>query len=269
MKFAVLYSNKDKAGINIADQLEKHFLPHFTIIELKKESIYSENIDQEEERLKDIDFIIFATKHQSKENRNTLSIHAPGNWRNADLGGRPGKVCKTSALVLKYLFQKLEENKINTDLDYEITLECTHHGPLIEIPCLFIEIGTTEKQWQDPRAGEVIAKTIADLQRFEEWKKENGKNKIAVAIGGPHYCPNFNKIQLSTKSKIAISHIIPEYQLPLTEPILKEAIEKTKEHTNLIVLDWKGLGKSEQKQQILSLIEKQGMISERTEKIEK
>ena len=125
------------------------------------------------------------------------------------------------------------------------------------------------EQWQDKKAGDVIAKTISDLQKFEEWKRENSKTRIAVAIGGPHYCPNFNKIQISIKSKVAIAHIIPGYQLPLTESILKEAIEKTEEHVDLIILDWKGLGKSEQRQQILDLIEKQGINHERTEKIEK
>ena len=31
---------------------------------------------------------------------------------------------------------------------YKLTLECTHHGPLIEKPCVFIEIGSTETEWE-------------------------------------------------------------------------------------------------------------------------
>lgn len=273
MKFAVLHDKKDQASNNIISCLKEHFLPQMQIIELAKESIHSENIDKQKE-LENFDFLIFATKHQSKENRNTLSLHAPGNWRNADYGGKPGKICKTSALALKYLFQKMQENKEEAKLNYELTLECTHHGPLIEnLPCLFIEIGTTQEQWQDKEAGKVIAKTIADFQHFQEYKtrleKENKKIKSCLAIGGPHYAPNFSKIQLSTKSNLAIGHIIPEYALPLSETMIAEVINKTQEHLDLILLDWKGCGNSESRNKILEILNKTGISHERTERIEK
>jgi len=260
MKFAVLYSKKDIAGVNMAEQLKDHYLPQTPIIELTKDSIYNEHID-EDPRLKGIDFIIFATRHASKSEKPSLSLHAPGNWRNADLGGKQGKVCLTSSLALKYLFQKLNENA--KEINHEITLECTHHGPLLtKTPCCFIEIGSNEKYWKDKELGKIIAKTIADFQNF---KKQ--KYKTAIGIGGPHYCPNFNKIQLN--SDIAISHIIPEYVLPLTPSMLEEAIAKTQEHTDIIILDWKGCGKSEERQKVIQIIENAGLKWERDSKIEK
>jgi len=269
MNFIILYSKKDQAGINIADELKKHYLPQIPIIELQKDSIFSEDIDKDE-RLKNFDFIIFATKHKSEKGGKTLSVHAPGNWRNADFGGKAGKVCPTSALVIKYLFQKLKDNAEKNNSDYPVTLECTHHGPLIEKPCCFIELGSGEEQWKDKKTAAIIAKTISDLQNFEKWKEDNKKQtKIAIGIGGPHYCPNFNKIQLSENSKIAISHIIPQYCLPLNESMLKEAIEKTKEHVNFFILDWKGCGKSEERQKITELLNKFGIEYIRTEKAEK
>jgi len=276
MRFAVLYSKKDLAGINIAEQFKKLFIPQIPIIELKKESIYSEDIDKLPE-LRNIDFIIFATRHQSAKKEHSLSLHAPGNWRGAisrrgdkskitsgiarkaDYGGKPGKVCSTSAFVLKYLFQQLNKNAQQADLkDYNITLECTHHGPLIEKPCCFIEIGSSEQQWQDKKSGQIIAKTIASLQNY----KPNSKHIPVIGIGGPHYCPNFNKIQLN--SEYAISHIIQEYALPLTEKMLKEAEQKTLEQIKLVLLDWKGCGNSEKRQQVLDIIKKSGLKVKRT-----
>ncbi len=268
MNFAILYSKKDEAGINIAEQLKKHFLPQVPIIELDKDSIYSENIDQKEERIQKADFLIFATKHQSKEARNTLSLHAPGNWRNADFGGKAGKICQTSSLVLKFLFKKMNENIEKYNLNYELTLECTHHGPYLEKPCCFIEIGTTQEQWNDKKAAEVIAETLSSIQNFKEWKNRNKELRSCIAIGGPHYCQNFNKIQLNS-NKYAISHIIPEYQLPLNESMLQEAIKKTKENPDLVLIDWKGCGNSESRQNIVKIIEKSGLEHERTERIEK
>jgi D-aminoacyl-tRNA deacylase len=264
MRFAIAYSKKDIAGINIIQQFkELAFAPEIPIIELKKESIYSEDIDKLPE-LRNIDFLIFATKHRSVKGEKSLSIHAPGNWRNADYGGKPGKICNTSAQVIKYLFQNL--NKLAEDetlKDYKITLECTHHGPLIKKPCCFIELGSSEAQWEEKAPAKVLAKTIISLQNF----KLNSKYIPVIGIGGPHYCPSFNKIQLN--SDYAISHIIPEYALPMIKTMLKEAEEKTTEQIKTVILDWKGCGKSEQRQEIISLIEQAGLRYKRTSEVEK
>lgn len=264
INFAVIYSKKDQAGKNIAEQLKHHFLPQVPIIEFSKETINLEDVDNDE-RLKNTELIIFASKHQSEKGGKTLSIHAPGNWRNADYGGKASKVCSTSSLAIKYLFQKLNENAKSANSDYQVTLECTHHGPLISKPCLFIEVGATEEQWNDKNAAAIVAKTMADFQNF----KINKQIKTAVGIGGPHYCPNFNKIQISNESNIAISHIIPEYALPLTESLITEAINKTKEHTDLIILDWKGCGNSESRTKLIELLNKLGLEYKRIEHINK
>ena len=259
MKFAVIISKQDIAGMSILKKL-KHIYPSIDVHVTSKDSIYSENIDKEI----NADFIIFATKHKSEKGTASLSVHAPGNWNKADFGGQDGKVCSTSAQALKFLFQKLNENA--KDLSgYEITLECTHHGPLVSKPCAFIEIGSNEKQWKDAGAAEVIAKTIADFENFNP----NKQLKTAIAIGGPHYCPNFNKIQLSEKSGVAIGHTIPEYSLPLTKEMIDEAISKTQEKVDLVLLDWKGCGKSAERQAVIEILDKKGIEYVRSEKIEK
>lgn len=264
MNYAIIYSKKDEAGVNIAEQLGKFFLPQVPIIEVSKESIYNENIDEKDERLKKAEFIIFATKHQSKSGEKSLSVHAPGNWRNADFGGKPSKICPTSCQAIKFLFNKLAENAKQANYEHKVTLECTHHGPLISKPCCFIELGSSLEGWKDKRGAEIVAKTISDFQNFHE----NKNIKSAIGIGGPHYCPNFNKIQLNS-NEYAIGHIIPEYALPLNESMLKEAMEKTKENPDLIIVDWKGCGNSESRQKVIEVIEKLGMSYERTERIEK
>lgn len=264
VQFAVIYSKKDEAGKNIAKQLKNHFLPQVPIIEFSKDSINLEEIDKDE-RLKNSEFIIFASRHQSKNQVPSLSLHAPGNWRDADYGGKPGKVCMTSSQALKFLFAKLNENAAQIpELSHQVTLEVTHHGPLISKPCCFIEIGSSMEQWKDKKLGEIIAKTIASFQTFEQ----NKEIKTAIAIGGPHYCPNFNKIQLNNK-KWAISHIIPEYCLPLTESMIKEAIQNTKEQVDLAIIDWKGCGNSESRQQVITLLDKFRLKYERSDNIEK
>jgi D-aminoacyl-tRNA deacylase len=252
MKFSILASKKDIAALNIAQELEKLGIK---VNYLEQDSIYSENIDKQIKG----DFYIFVSKHKSEKNLKSLTVHAPGNWKQADFGGKPGRVCPTSSFFLKHLFQVL--NQKASGLDYQVSLEVTHHGPYLEKPCCFIEIGSGEKEWKDKNAGKVIANTIKEAietQMNEKWIS-------AIGIGGPHYCPNFNKVQLS--SHYALGHIIPEYALPLTNEMLKEAIEKTIPKPEVAILDWKGLGKAEQRQEIFALLENHNLKAIRTEKI--
>ncbi len=272
-KYLIVASKKDKAGINITTNLSQ-FRKNPVISSIQKqdsgfdfylvdeEMIFTENLDLE--KINKYDFVIFASKHKSEKGKKSLTIHAPGNFRNADLGGEAGKVCKSSALFQKQMFEKLKKNAEEYNLKYDVTLEATHHGPLIDKPCVFIEIGSTENEWVNRKAGFIIAKTINEtILEF----KENPYNEIAIGIGGPHYCPNFNKIQL--KSNVAISHVIPQYVFPLTEEMIREAIEKTEEEIDFALLDWKGFGNAEQRQGILDILDKFYIRYEKTSEIKK
>lgn len=294
-KYLVVASKKDKAGINITTQLSQFRKnpvlssmgnsSNFDFYLVDEETIYTENLNIE--KINQYDFIIFASKHKSEKREKTLSIHAPGNFRHVEVGGRvisrdeigeaknenpsevrreeSGKACKASALFQKQLFENMRNNVREHNLEnYKVTLECTHHGPLIDKPCVFIEVGSTNTEWEDRRACFVLAKTIRDtIDNF----KENPYNEISVGIGGPHYCPNFNKVQLN--SNIALAHIIPQYCLPLTEEIIKEAIEKTEEEVDFVLLDWKGLGNAEQRQQLLDILEKNYINYKKTSDVDK
>lgn len=125
MKLATISSSEDQAGINIRNSLI--------------ESFNSENIDKEISA----DIFIFASKHRSKENTPSFAVHAIGNWYKAELGGKEKKLCTSSAALLKNLL--LELNESAKSANYKITIEATHHGPFVEKPAVFIEIGSAEK----------------------------------------------------------------------------------------------------------------------------
>lgn len=251
MKFAILASEKDAAAMNIALELEK---ANIKIICLKTDSIYSENIDKQIFA----DLFIFVSKHKSEQKNKTLTIHAPGNWGQADFGGSPNKVCPTASFFLKHLFLILTEKARGSD--YKVSLECTHHGPYLEKPCCFVEIGSSEEEWCDKNAAIIVAQAVK-----EAITTDINPNWIScIGIGGPHYCPNFNKVQAS--KKYALGHIIPEYALPLTKEMLKEAIEKTLPQPEFAVLDWKGLPGKKERENILALIEQTKLKCIKTEK---
>jgi D-aminoacyl-tRNA deacylase len=272
-KYLVIASKKDKAGINITTNLSQ-FRQNPVLSSMQKGNSFDFYLVEEDivsnkgldhEKINKYDFVIFASKHKAESGEKSLSIHAPGNWRNAELGGQDNRVCRVSALFMKQAFEILRANVGKYDLDdYKVTLEVTHHGPFIDKPCMFIEIGSSENEWVDRRAGFVIAKTISEIiQKF----RPNPYREVAIGIGGPHYCPNFNKLQL--KSNIALSHIIPGYVAPISEEMIKEAISKTEEEVDFAVLDWKGLSPAEERQKLIDLLERNYIAWKRSSDIEK
>ena len=249
MNFAIIVSKIDPAGLNIKERLlemeewqeagEFHNYKVFQkdnikLYTVEKESIFNENIDKEIEA----DFFLFATKHQSKSGVRSLSVHTQGNWAKAEFGGEDRQLCMSPACYLKEAMKKLEElNNIN----YEVIQECTHHGPFLEKPTMFIEIGSTLEEWNEKDPAVIIAKTI-----FHLFTTSIPEYKTAVGIGGLHHTPNFKKIILN--SDIAIGHVCPKYMLEyLDEELIKQAMEKTTPKAELVILDWKGLGQFKEK----------------------
>lgn len=260
MKFLVVGSKADPASRNILMNLMDFREVDYYAID--GEMLKTENLDLS--KINQYDLIIFASKHQSKEHKKTLSIHSPGNFKEVWGGGEPGRLSLSSALFNKFLFERLNYHAKEMELRHEITLEATHHGPLLEVPSVFIEIGSTPNEWKDRRASFCIAKTIIDATKNF---KPNEYREIAVGIGGPHYCPSFNKIQET--SNVAISHIIPKYISPITERMILESINKTTEEIDFVVLDWKGLGKSEEREKIIKILEENYISWKKVSEIKK
>ncbi len=250
MKFIIVASEKDPAGMNILDSLKN--LNSKILIKIVKDGIiHADSID----KLVEADFIIFASKHQAKIHSKTLTVHTTGNFNeNTEHGGKPNTLNPTNPFFFKHLFKTLNSINKKTDSEYQVTLEATHHGPFLETPSLFIELGSSEEEWYDQSGAEIIAKSI--VKAIETFKESDYSHKVteAFGIGGPHYCPNFNNIQLN--SNFALTHICANYNLPLTEENIQELINKNKTKISTVLLDIKGLGNSEQKNKVLEILNK-------------
>ena len=274
MDIAIIASSKDPAGKNIRNCLIESFEfekfnetfdnnPIFKYSKIENKNIklylinddliFSESIDKKI----NADIFIFASKHRSKENTKSFAVHPIGNWSEAHFGGKEKSLCPSSAILLKNLFLGL--NNEAKESGYELTMEATHHGPYTEKPSVFVEIGSTEEEWSDKTNEQILAKTIMDAIG-----NQDKDFKIAVGIGGPHYCNNLNKVALRTD--IAFSHICPKYTLEkIDEGLIQQSIEKTPEKVDFFVLDWKGLGT--EKQRIVDLLKNMDLEYKRTDQI--
>ncbi len=55
-------------------------------------------------------------------------------------------------------------------------MKCTHHGPSLDVPTMFVELGSSETQWRDSKAAQAVAhsamhaianfQNLLDSQRF-------------------------------------------------------------------------------------------------------
>ena len=262
----IVTSTQDLAGVNIHDTLIKlyPFKPFsknpeglqvyrygdILLTSTEKHIVEASHVEE----WFDIDLIIFASMHRSASATPCLTVHAPGNLSDtAEVGGIPRRICVSAPLYMKAAITHLRGNAEALDLldKYEVVMECTHHGDYLErTPCFFIEIGSREEEWRDPRAAEAVARSI--IQALEGV----GEARVGIGIGGPHYHKRFT--ELMWISDIAVSHIAPKYALPhLDEYMIRQMMERSRPRSSLAILDWKGL--KGEKKRIISILEGMGV----------
>ena len=261
----IVASNKDIASENIAKQILTRYPFEKTaetfqenpvyeallidkkvkIVTLKDESVYAQNLPS---FFTDLELIIFISRHSSLSGTPTLSVHTPGNLGAAELGGLPRKVSISPAHAMRDVLRAMVRSKEERQLSYAISYECTHHGPSLDVPTMFAELGSSPRQWNDSNAAEVIAHSVIDaISNF-------GKSlaKVVIGIGGSHYNNKFTRMAL--EGETAFSHMIPKYAFPDVDPrILKQCVERTLERVEFAVLDWKGI-KGEHKPKLTEML---------------
>lgn len=218
------------------------------ILTTNDEMIYYDNLDRAIERQLGFlpEIIVFASRHSSKQKLPALTTHVTGNWGQAVYGGKDESLAIAEPRAMKLALLKMHE--LN-DLGWTVCYEATHHGPSeLDVPSLFIEIGSSEEEWVVDRAGEIIAETIM----YVLGNYEKAKFPVAVGIGGGHYAPKQTKRAIETD--IAFSHIAAKYAHPLKKELIIRAIERTAGSVDAIYVDWKG-SKGETRQMARALAE--------------
>ncbi|MGB9675056.1 MAG: D-aminoacyl-tRNA deacylase [Candidatus Nanoarchaeia archaeon] len=237
---------------NIASQNIGSFLEPFEDVMLKFFHQGVLEFDFLENFIPKPELLVIPSSHSSTAGKPMLSVHATGNWGEAKLGGKPRKLSIAPALWIARILQELADAAKENNLKYEVGLEVTHHGPTIEIPVLFVEIGSSQKEWSDLEACGIIANCIKKV--LKEGVNGMQKENICFGFGGPHYAPNFTKRVLS--GKFVVGHICPKYHINnLDESLFIQAYEKTTPKPNFAVLDWKGL-KADERNKLLTLLKK-------------
>lgn len=231
----VVASRKDVAGMNIAKYL-------FGVdVKYVDEDILFANVKTEPDKR-----VIFASRHKAESGRSSLTVHPTGNYASAEFGGKPKTLSHCNAQIMAQALGKLFE--LNKDPNFEVTLECTHHGPYTEQESFFIEVGSKLKDWENEKACETVAKVIISIL-----KNKPKKRKVVIGFGGQHYPKKFTKLCLD--EGLAFGHICPKYNIENLSPdLIKQMIERTHPRPERALIDKKSL-KSRQKRLVKSLCE--------------
>lgn len=224
------------------------------LITLNQESIYAQNLT---DFFANPQLVIFISRHSSESGKPTLSVHTPGNLGNAELGGLPRKVSVSPANAMRDALLSMAMFKEEMRLQYDVCYECTHHGPSLNVPAMFAELGSSPKQWSDLMAAKAVANAVINVIA----KFGMSKAKAVLGIGGPHYNAKFTRMAL--ESEIAFGHIIPKYAIPYVDAeILKQCVKKTFEGVEYAVLDWKGI-RGEDKLKVVKMLDEIGLRYEK------
>jgi D-aminoacyl-tRNA deacylase len=235
-RFIIVYSEKDPAGMNIAQHLKgsglELFMVHEDIVCCDKEL---QGIGAKS--------IIFASRHRSEKGQPCFTVHPIGNWGKAEKGGKDGVICSSMPIQMKQTLINMNGHPTMQnfkDKGWKVSMEVTHHGPLSTIPCFFAEIGSSEHEWSNEGAGRIVADAI--IQTINMEKK---RWKVCFGAGGGHYAPKFNpKVLDNSDAGIAFAHILPDYYAETVEfETFKQATVASDAKIECVLMDWKGLKK--------------------------
>ena len=268
----IVASNADEASTNIAQRIVELRGFRETDETFQGNPIYQKTIGNSDIKLVTIEsesinaqfitdlfapqLLIFVSRHRSKSGIPTLSVHTPGNLtEEAEKGGFSKQISISPASAMKEALREMAHRVEEKQLVYKVSYECTHHGPSLNVPTMFAELGSGPTQWRDAEAAEAVAHSaIAAATRQTQYP-------TVIGIGGPHYNEKFTKIALNAST--AFGHIIPKYAIgKIDADALRQCVKKTVEKVESAVLDWKGI-KGEDKEKLIKAINTVGLKTEK------
>lgn len=179
------------------------------------------------------DCIVVLSTHRSEKEYPALTVHAPGNWNKAELGGAPRTLNAVWASKMKDVLIGLDEGNKKYGLGWNVNMEVDHHGPTCSAPIMYVEIGSGEKEWANLTAAKIVAEAVMRML------ESDSSFETYFCIGGGHYSQEFTKMGL--REERAAGHILPKYHIEtLKMDTFTQAMEKSVENTQGILMEKKG-----------------------------
>lgn len=262
----LLASKADNASVNLHEAVislggwgTPEILPHGLLVRhstqpvhlllIEKLHIYANRIDMihEKETAETVDEVLVLSRHAAKSGLPSLTVHAigvPGEIPHGEEGFAGGikGIAVPPSPRFSAIYSALREESSGSELadEFEVSLETTHHGPVLTKPTLYLEIGSTESEWIRKDAAMLWAAVISRVLGLSDASPEGewfGEGDVMIGLGGGHYAPRHSDIAI--RSGLPFGHLLANYALIFDEEnkefptgpwrhSLFEAIEKTR-----------------------------------------
>jgi D-tyrosyl-tRNA(Tyr) deacylase len=162
--------------------------------------------------------LVFPSVHRSESGTPTVTVHPLGNpGPTADVGGRPRSLVATAPRLQTHALRRIAE--VGPAEGFAATFEATHHGPYLENPAFFVEIGIKDEDPPPDGLVKSYARILPDLH-------EDPMDRIALGVGGGHYAPRFTDLAL--RRQWAFGHILSRHGLAtMSEATAHDALRRT------------------------------------------
>ncbi|HII33492.1 MAG TPA: hypothetical protein HA308_01170 [Candidatus Thalassarchaeaceae archaeon] len=236
----VLCSLSDEASVNIRDKLQQFsdWSPEESfghggvsisvnsdvhLLTIQKIHVNADSIDKIHERELDctVDEVLVLSRHVSSTDTPAITLHAIG-LPGASPEGGPGRSGGVNGVLVPpsprfaTIFREMviEARKRKLDDHFDLTMEATHHGPVLETPTLYLEIGSTVMDWSREDALELWAHLLSKVLGLEDGSQKGkwmGSGDVMIGLGGGHYAPRHKAVV--EKGNMWLGHIIANYSL--------------------------------------------------------
>jgi D-aminoacyl-tRNA deacylase len=147
--------------------------------------------------------LVFPSIHRSEQNVRSLTVHPLGNLGpEAEVGGRPRTLGPTDPRRMTATLRRLAEG--GPSVGVPATFEATHHGPGLDLPAYFVEIGFGDAVGPAPEEVRLLAEVIPEAV-------PDPGDRVALGVGGGHYAPHFT--ELAVERRWAFGHLISRHAL--------------------------------------------------------
>ena len=242
---AIVYSTTDPASMNIAAQLKAiHGMNDaqnpikdpsgIVLYRITTSLMHADFLDE-----LGADLIVFISEHVSAAGTPAMTVHSTGNWgEETKFGGKPRSLSVAAPSAMLAILSQMKKSK----LDMAKTYEATHHGPLLNTPSVFAELGGNIETMNNEDGARAVADSVYQaVTQITNFKLQY--RKVVLGIGGNHYPQKFS--DLAVEKGYAFSHIMPKYSLINDNAdnisMLDQALSRSSERPQTAVIDWKSL----------------------------
>ena len=229
----VVASSADEASVNIRDRLLEtggwaeagafDGSPAWRrgeglLVTMREHHLYVDHLDRKVREALAVtpDAVVYVSRHRAASGRNSLTVHPIGNWHAAEFGGRAGDVVPAAPGLMTDALRRVAAGA--RELDYAVTFESTHHGPYLETPTFYVEVGSDVRAYEDRRAASVLARAVLEAT--------DPGDPVALGVGGGHYMPRVTDVALARR--ISFGHLLPSHALESPNyPAIERAITRT------------------------------------------